>query len=83
MTDVAGFMVQNKADRSGVGSRSGLIPNPDGSIDIYLQRSAPVGHESNWLPAPAGKFKLTLRAYLPGPAVLRGAYHVPPIQRVD
>jgi hypothetical protein len=34
MTDVAGFMVRNPIDRSGVGSRSGLVPNADGSIDI-------------------------------------------------
>jgi hypothetical protein len=83
MTDVAGFMVRNPIDRSGVGSRSGLVPNADGSIDIYLQRTAPLGHESNWLPAPAGKFKLMLRAYLPGRAVLEGEYHVPPVERVD
>jgi hypothetical protein len=38
-------------------------------------------HESNWLPAPAGNFKLMLRAYLPGRAVLDGEYHVPPVER--
>ncbi|HEY8814494.1 MAG TPA: DUF1214 domain-containing protein [Candidatus Dormibacteraeota bacterium] len=82
MTDVAGFMVRNAIDRYGIGSRSGLMPNADGSIDIYLQPTPPLGHESNWLPAPAGNFKLTLRAYLPGRAVLDGEYHVPPINRV-
>ena len=82
MTDVAGFMVRNPIDRSSVGSRSGLVPNADGSIDIYIQRTAPAGHESNWLPAPAGNFKLMLRAYLPGHAVLDGEYHVPPVMKV-
>ncbi|HKV97788.1 MAG TPA: DUF1214 domain-containing protein, partial [Gammaproteobacteria bacterium] len=82
MTDVAGFMVRSPIDRYSLGSRSGLIPNADGSIDIYLQHTAPVGHESNWLPAPAGNFKLTLRAYLPGRAVLDGDYHLPPVKRV-
>jgi hypothetical protein len=82
MTDVAGFMVRNSMDRYGVGSRSGLMPNADGSIDIYLQRTAPSGHESNWLPAPTGNFKLMLRAYLPGRAVLEGDYHVPPVNTV-
>jgi hypothetical protein len=82
MTDVVGYMVQNPIDRSSVGSRSGLVPNADGSIDIYLQRAAPAGHESNWLPAPAGNFKLMLRTYLPGRAVLDGEYHVPPVKRV-
>jgi hypothetical protein len=83
ITDVVGYMVSNPIDRSSVGSRSGLVPNADGSIDIYMQRTAPAGHESNWLPAPAGYFKLMLRAYLPGRAVLDGEYHVPPVKRVQ
>jgi len=82
MTDVVGYMVSNPIDRYSVGGRSGLVPNADGSIDIYMQRAAPAGHESNWLPAPAGNFKLMLRAYLPGRAVLDGEYHVPPVKRV-
>jgi hypothetical protein len=82
MTDVVGYMVSNPIDRSSVGGRSGLVPSADGSIDIYLQNTAPAGHESNWLPAPAGYFKLMLRAYLPGRAVLDGGYHVPPVMRV-
>jgi hypothetical protein len=82
MTDVVGFMARNPIDRYSVGSQSGLTPNSDGSIDIYLQRTAPAGHEANWLPAPDGNFKLMLRAYLPGPAILDGAYHVPPVKRV-
>ena len=83
MTDVVGFMVSNPIDRYSVGGRSGLVPNADGSADIYIQRTAPAGHESNWLPAPAGKFKLMLRAYLPGRAVLDGEYHVPPVMKVQ
>ena len=82
MTDVVGYMVHNPIERYSVGSRSSLVPNDDGSIDIYLKRTAPAGHESNWLPAPAGNFKLMLRAYLPGRAVLDGEYHVPPVKRV-
>ncbi len=81
MTDVAGFMVGNPIDRYSVGSRSDLAPNVDGSIDIYIQRTAPAGHESNWLPAPSGKFKLMLRVYLPDHAILDGAYHAPPVKR--
>ncbi len=82
LTDVAGYMVSNPIDRSSVGSRSGLVSNADGSIDIYIQRTAPAGHESNWLPAPAGYFKLMLRAYLPGRAILDGEYYVPPVMKV-
>jgi hypothetical protein len=82
MTDVVGYMVRNPIDRYSVGSQSGRTPNADGSIDIYIQRTAPAGHESNWLPTPAGNFKLMLRAYLPGRAILDGEYHVPPVKRV-
>jgi hypothetical protein len=82
MTDVVGYMVSNPINRYSVGGRSGLVPNADGSIDIYIQSTAPAGHESNWLPAPAGNFKLMLRAYLPGRAILDGEYHVPPVIKV-
>jgi hypothetical protein len=83
MTDVVGYMVSNPINRYSVGGRSGLVPNTDGSIDIYIQTTAPAGHESNWLPAPAGNFKLMLRAYLPGRAILDGEYHVPPVIKVQ
>ncbi len=83
MTDVVGYMVSNPINRSSVGDRSGLVPNADGSIDIYIQSTAPARHESNWLPAPAGGFKLMLRAYLPGSAILNGEYHVPPVIKVQ
>ncbi len=64
------------------GDRSGLVQNPDGSVDIYIQNTAPAGHESNWLPAPSGAFLLWLRVYLPGAAILDGIYQVPPIVEV-
>jgi hypothetical protein len=82
ITDVAGFMVHNPIDRYSLGDRSGLVPNADSSIDIAIQSTAPAGHESNWLPAPTGNFKLMLRAYLPGSAILSGEYHVPPVIKV-
>src|SRR5512146_72191 len=34
ITDVAGFMVKNPIERYSVGSRSGLAPNADGSVDV-------------------------------------------------
>jgi len=83
MNDVAGFMVSNPIDRYSLGDRSGLVPDADGSIDIYMQSTAPAGHEPNWLPVPAGHFKLMLRAYLPGRAILNGEYHVPPVIKVQ
>jgi hypothetical protein len=75
-------MVDNPIHRYSVGGRSGLVPNADGSIDVYLQRTAPAAHEANWLPVPAGAFMLWLRVYQPGTAILDGAYHVPPVVQV-
>jgi hypothetical protein len=79
MTIAPGYLVANPANRYSVGDRSGLVPNADGSIDVYIQQASPAGHEANWLPSPNGNFKLWLRAYQPGAAILSGAYHVPPV----
>jgi len=79
MGDAQNRFVANPIDRYSVSDRSGLVPNADGSVDIYIQNAAPVGHESNWLPAPSGKFILWLRVYLPGAAILDGEYKAPPI----
>ena len=79
MADAKQRFVANPIDRYSVGDRSGLAQNPDGSVDIYLQNAAPAGHQSNWLPTPAGSFNLWLRVYVPGAAILRGEYKVPPV----
>ena len=79
MGDAQNQFVANSLNRYSVSDRSVLIPNADGSVDIYIQKMAPAGHESNWLPAPTGSFILWLRAYLPGQTVLDGEYKVPPI----
>jgi hypothetical protein len=47
-------------------------------VDIYIQSTAPE-HQSNWLPAPSGNFRLWLRAYMPGADILDGKYTVPPV----
>jgi len=82
MGDAHNHFVTNPVNRYCVSDRSGLTQNADGSTDIYIRNAAPVGHESNWLPAPSGKFILWLRAYLPGPAILNGEYHPPPVVEV-
>lgn len=79
MTVAPGYLVANPIDRYSLGDRSGLLPNADGSIDIYIQQSAPAGHQTNWLPSPSGSFMLWLRVYQPGAAVLSGTYHLPPV----
>jgi hypothetical protein len=74
--------VPNPLNRYSVGDHSGLAHNADGSVDIYIQHAAPAGHESNWLPAPPGRFILWLRVYIPGEAILNGTYRVPPVAGV-
>jgi hypothetical protein len=82
MGDVTNRFVPNPLDRYSVSDRSGLVPNAGGSVDIYIQNTAPTGHQSNWLPAPEGNFILWLRVYVPGAAILDGKYNVPPIVEV-
>jgi len=79
MGDARNRFVANPVNRYSVGDRSGLVPNADGSVDIYIQKAAAHGHESNWLPAPSGNFILWLRVYEPGAAILDGTYKVPPV----
>jgi hypothetical protein len=56
------FFVANPINRYSISPRENLKENPDGSIDIYVQKDSPgADKESNWLPAPAGKFILMRR----------------------
>jgi hypothetical protein len=82
MADAKERFVANPINRYLVGNRSGLVPNADGSVDIHIQNTAPAGHETNWLPSPAGSFRLWLRAYMPGAAILDNKYAVPPVVEV-
>src|SRR5215831_15872953 len=73
MGDAGNRFVPNSINRYSVSDRS---------VDIYIQNTAPRGHESNWLPAPTSNFILWLRVYLPGQAVLDGEYKMPPVVQV-
>ena len=83
MGDARNHFVANPLNRYSVSDRTGLDQNPDGSVDVYIQKAAPAGKESNWLPAPSGSFILWLRVYIPGEAVLKGEYIVPPVVAVS
>lgn len=83
MCDAKNRFVANPLNRYSLSDRSGLVPNADGSVDIYIQNTTAAGHDSNWLPAPAGNFILWLRVYMPGAAILDGKYKVPPLVEVD
>jgi len=68
MYDVPDFhLVDNPLDRYSIGDRTaGLDIGVNGSVTIYLQYDSPGSEkESNWLPAPTGKFRPILRAYQP------------------
>lgn len=65
-----------------LGDRDDLQFNDDGSLDIYIQKNKPAKQIiSNWLPAPADDFNLTLRLYWPKEQVLNGAWNPPGIKK--
>ena len=86
--DGRSFFSNNPIGRYAIGDRTeGLIKNPDGSIDLTISRTEPSepAARTNWLPAPpAGqnRMRLSLRAYLPGAALVAGKQPLPVITRV-
>ncbi len=78
------FFVDNPAARYAVGDRTpGLVKSVDGAMDILVQHSEPAvaADRANWLPAPAGPFRLMLRAYLPSDALRNGTAPLPRVER--
>jgi hypothetical protein len=80
------FFVENPLNRYNLSQRNKFKYNPDGSLDLYLQSANPGPEkESNWLPAPNGKFFLMLRLYWPNetdPTILNGTWKPPAVQQV-
>ena len=84
MYDKDGFPTANAINRYAIGDRDALKFNDDGSLDIHVQHASPgAGKESNWLPAPAGAFNLTMRLYAPKAAVLDGRWAPPAVKKVQ
>jgi hypothetical protein len=81
------FFVDNPLNRYNVSSRSKFKPNPDGSIDVYIQNESPgKDKEANWLPAPKEKFILMLRLYWPkeeAPSIIDGSWKIPPVNQAS
>jgi hypothetical protein len=78
------FFSRNEVSRFSLGSRNKhLNYNPDGSLTFYIQADRPPGdRRSNWLPTPsAGEFSLSMRAYWPEAAIIRGEWTPPPVRR--
>ena len=86
MYDADYFFVENPINRYSVSPRQNLKANPDGSVDLYIQKDSPgPDKQSNWLPAPAGKFVLMLRMYWPNdksPSIINNTWTVPPVRKV-
>lgn len=84
MYNMNNFLVENSINRFAIGDRHPLKRNVDGSLDIYIQHQHPgKDKESNWLPAPAGPFNLTMRIYWPAEAVLNGSWMPPVVAKAD
>jgi len=78
------FFFDNPLQRYAIGDRTeGLGRNPDGSLDILIQRDRPDGSlAANWLPMPAGPFRLMLRNYQPTAPLLEGQFRYAPVERM-
>jgi hypothetical protein len=78
-------LVSNPINRFAIGDRTkGLKYGEDGSLTIYIQAERPPeAQASNWLPAPADRFVLAMRAYSPKPPILDLSYQWPPVRKVE
>jgi hypothetical protein len=87
MYDESFFFVSNAINRYDLAKRDRLVPNPDGSVDMYIQAESPgKGKEANWLPAPKGKFTLVMRIYGPRkapPSILDGSWTPPGVKKTQ
>jgi hypothetical protein len=78
------FLAPNAINRLSLSSRDKFQQNPDGSMDLYIQKESPgADKESNWLPAPDGEFILMMRLYWPKDEAVKGAWVPPPARRAD
>jgi len=83
-------LVDNPINRYSIGDRTeGLAFDRDGGLTVVIQHLRPRlddGKEAasgTWLPAPPDAFYLIFRAYGPGPAIVKGRWAPPPVQRVQ
>lgn len=85
MYDERQLFTANSIQRYVIGDRDNLKYNPDGSLDLWIQRDSPgVNEESNWLPAPQnGEFTLNLRLYWPTIEAYTGSWAPPALRNVS
>jgi len=82
MYDEDGFFIANPINRYALGDRDALHYNSDGSLDLFIQQTQPATGTTNWLPAPTGKFALTMRLYSPKESFLNGSWKLPSVERI-
>lgn len=77
-------LVGNPINRYAIRDRTpGIRQEADGAVVFYLQPDSPGEDKaSNWLPTPkAGRFHLTLRAYVPAEPILQGQWQPPAVRK--
>lgn len=72
------FLADNPMGRYAIKDRTpGLIREDSGTIPLVISFRPPGDDSVNWLPAPAGEFGLTFRAYRPQRAF--SSFRLPPV----
>ncbi|BDB69751.1 DUF1254 domain-containing protein [Comamonas thiooxydans] len=81
------FLTPNPINRHRVSSSTReFVRNADGSIDVWVQSTPPVGEKAtNWLPSPANgeRFWFIARSYGPKPEVLEGKFSLPHVEVIQ
>jgi hypothetical protein len=81
MYDAHSFLVDNPIHRYATRpDRPGTVYDEDGRLTFVLSTDLPAGvPEANWLPAPAGRFRLGVRVYYPSPKTIEARWTAPAI----
>jgi hypothetical protein len=76
-----GYLVANPINRYEIASHTQRLRyGDDGSLTITISNAEPE-ETANWLPAPSGAFRITLRTYLPKAAILNQTWQLPALQQ--
>jgi hypothetical protein len=75
----------NDLKRYSLGTKNKTLKrNADGSLTLYAGAKSPgADKESNWLPAPNGRFSLYIRAYWGKEGILDGSWKPPAVVKSD
>jgi len=85
MYDSLDLLVANPINRYLLNSTmlSQFKRDKDGGLTLYIQHDAPEKSKTaNWLPAPAGVFRLVMRLYWPKKEALDGTWKQPKVEKI-